>query len=50
MLVLGEPVCQMGVLVFGKVRGRVINGPEDDLDLLCRDRPGPWAGADATLM
>ena len=31
VLVVGGPDAQVGVLGFGKVRGRVVNGPEDDL-------------------
>lgn len=51
VLVLGEPACQIGVLVFDKVRGRVTNGPEDDLEFFYAGiAPALARGADATLM
>ena len=31
VLVMGEPVVQVGIMVFGKVRGRVTNGEADSI-------------------
>lgn len=51
VLVLGEPACQIGVLVFEKVRGRATNGPEDDLDFFYAGiAPALAQGVSSTLM
>lgn len=51
VLVIGEPAFQVGVMVMGKVAGRVINGPEDSIPFFYDGiRPLVDRGVDATLV
>ncbi len=51
VLVLGEPACQIGVLVMGKVAGRATNGEEDSIPFFYAGiAPALAEGRDATLI
>lgn len=51
VLVIGESDFQVGVMVMGKVAGRVTNGPEDSIPFFYDGiRPLVARGADATLV
>ncbi|QND53872.1 hypothetical protein HB779_19710 [Phyllobacterium sp. 628] len=51
VLVIGEPDCQIGVMIMGKVSGRAINGPEDSLSFFYEGiAPLVAKGVSATLI
>lgn len=51
VLVIGEPHFQIGVMVMGKVAGRVLNGPEDSIPFFYDGiRPLVDRGVSATLV
>lgn len=50
VLVIGEPKCQINLMVMAKVEGRVLNGPEDSLTFFYASiRPVLDRGVSTTL-